>query len=84
MPDLPEYWKKPEKYKFVVHSEANAIMQTNRDLQGCAMYVTLSPCNECAKLIASKGIKKVYYVELRQDNYTDIIFKECGIQMEKL
>ena len=84
MPDKPEYWKKPDKYEFVVHAEANAILHSDRDLTGCKMYVTLSPCNECAKLIASKGISEVYYVEERPNEYTDIIFKECRVRMEAL
>ena len=43
-----------QKYGYVVHSEANAIMHASRPLEGCKLYVTLFPCNECAKLIASK------------------------------
>jgi len=51
------------KYPYVVHAEANALINsTKADLAGCSVYVTLAPCNECAKLIAQKGIKKVYYL----------------------
>lgn len=48
----------------VVHAEANAILhKTCIDLSGCTLYVTLFPCNECAKLIIQSGIKKVYFLE---------------------
>jgi len=51
------------KYPFVVHAEANAILNaTISDLTGCRMYTTLSSCNECAKLMAQKGMQKVYYL----------------------
>ena len=41
----------------------NAIMNKNSaDLKGCILYVTLFPCNECAKLIIQSGIKEVFYM----------------------
>ena len=57
-----------QKYGYVVHSEANAIMHANRPLDNCRVYVTLFPCNECAKLIASKKIKEVIFLN---DKYKD-------------
>ena len=57
-----------QKYAYVVHSEANAIMHANRSLENCRLYVTLFPCNECAKLVASKKIKEVIYLS---DKYKD-------------
>ncbi len=57
-----------QKYGYVVHSEANAIMHANRPLEGCRVYVTLFPCNECAKLIASKKISEVIFLS---DKYKD-------------
>jgi deoxycytidylate deaminase len=48
----------------VVHAEANAIMhKTCIDLKGCTIYVTLFPCNECAKLIIQSGIERIYFLE---------------------
>ncbi|XP_065810950.1 deoxycytidylate deaminase-like isoform X2 [Labrus bergylta] len=53
----------------VCHAELNAIMNTNgADVKGCSMYVTLFPCNECAKLIIQRGIKEVIYLS---DMYED-------------
>lgn len=51
-----------QKYGYVVHSEANAIMHARGDLEGCKLYVTLFPCNECAKLVASKKIAEVIFL----------------------
>lgn len=50
------------KYMYVVHAEANAILNKNcESLKGCTMYVALFPCNECTKLIIQSGIKRVVY-----------------------
>ena len=50
------------KYMYVCHSELNAILNSpNHDLRGSRMYVTLFPCNECAKAIIQSGIRKIVY-----------------------
>ncbi|MCH3909246.1 MAG: dCMP deaminase family protein [Bacilli bacterium] len=52
------------KYLYVCHAEFNAILNT-RDgsrLNGCTLYVTLFPCNECAKAIIQVGIKEIVYL----------------------
>ena len=51
-----------QKYGYVVHAETNAILHTSRSLKNCRAYVTLFPCNECAKLIASKQISEVVFL----------------------
>ncbi len=51
------------KYPYVVHAEENAILNsTAYDLEGCSLYTTLFPCNECAKSIAQKRIAEVVYL----------------------
>ncbi len=50
------------KYPYVVHAEANAILNSTKDLHGSRIYVGLFPCNECAKLIIQSGIKEVIYI----------------------
>lgn len=50
------------KYLYVVHAEANAILNSSASLEGASIYVSLFPCNECAKLIIQSGIKEVVYV----------------------
>ena len=49
------------KYMYVCHSELNAILNAGKDLHGSTMYVTLFPCNECAKAIIQCGIRTVVY-----------------------
>lgn len=49
------------KYAFVVHAELNAILNAPRSVADCILYVSLFPCNECAKAIIQSGIKKVIY-----------------------
>ncbi|MEF9920509.1 MAG: dCMP deaminase family protein [Erysipelotrichaceae bacterium] len=49
------------KYPFVVHAELNAILNSTKDLHGCSIYVSLFPCNECAKAIIQSGIKRIVY-----------------------
>ena len=51
------------KYAYVVHAEANAILNSTKNLKGATAYVTLFPCNECAKLIVQSGIKEVLYLD---------------------
>lgn len=50
----------------VLHAESNAIAKcakSSNSSNGAALYVTLSPCFECAKIIIQSGIKEVYYLE---------------------
>lgn len=56
------------KYAYVIHAEANAILHSNASLKNCRLYVTLFPCNECAKMIASKKIKEVIYLTNPHEN----------------
>ena len=56
------------KYAYVVHAELNAILNATESLQNCTIYVSLFPCNECAKAIIQSGIKEVVY---ESDKYRD-------------
>ena len=47
---------------YVVHAEANALLNTTVSAEGAIAYVTLFPCNECAKLLIQAGIKKIVYL----------------------
>lgn len=49
------------KYAYVVHAEANAILNATTSVKNSTIYVTLFPCNECAKLIVQSGIKEIVY-----------------------
>ena len=51
-----------DKYLYVCHAELNAILNKNSaDLRGCKIYVTLFPCNECAKMIIQSGITEIIF-----------------------
>ena len=58
------------KYPYVCHAEMNAITNASNkpQLEGATMYVSLFPCNECAKLIVQVGIKEIVYLS---DKYAD-------------
>ena len=65
------------KYLYVCHAEFNAILNT-RDgsaLNGCRIYVTLFPCNECAKAIIQTGIKEIIYLD---DKYHDQVEEQAS------
>ncbi len=76
------------KYMYVCHSELNAILNAGKDLHGSTMYVTLFPCNECAKAIIQSGIKRIVYLD---DKYRDAnnnvaarhMFKIAGVKTKK-
>lgn len=65
--DKKESWL-DSKYPYVVHAEPNAILNATEPLDNATLYVTLFPCNDCAKLIIQSGIKEVVYLE---DKYHD-------------
>ena len=57
------------KYTYVVHAELNAILNSGgKDLRNAVLYVSLFPCNECAKAIIQSGITDVVYLS---DKYQD-------------
>ena len=62
-------WNKGEgldsKYLYVCHAELNAILNTQvgGTLKGATLYVTLFPCNECAKAVIQTGIKEIVYLD---------------------
>lgn len=61
------------KYPFVVHAELNAILNSHSDLRGCSIYVSLFPCNECAKAIIQSGISKIIYESDKYNNTDSVI-----------
>ncbi|HAN50638.1 MAG TPA: cytidine deaminase [Lachnospiraceae bacterium] len=62
------------KYFFVTHSELNAILNyRGGSLEGAKMYVTLFPCNECAKAIIQAGITELIYADDKYENTPSVI-----------
>ena len=77
------------KYPYVVHAEPNAILNSTTSLQGATLYVTLFPCNECAKLIIQSGIKEIVYMGDKYDGTpSDLASKKmlnaAGIKLRKM
>lgn len=76
-----------DKYDTVTHAEANAIVSAGGDLHGCTLYSTLFPCNECAKLVITAGIKRICYRDLREWKANAIarkLFEQAGIETIRL
>ena len=76
------------KNPWVVHAEVNAILNSHLDdLKNATMYVTLFPCNECAKVIIQSGIKKIIYLRMYKYeeivNITKYMFEKANITYEK-
>lgn len=72
---------------YVLHAEANAITKVARSSNssdGATLYVTASPCIECAKLIIQSGIKRVVYGELYRLTDGIDLLKRAGIEVEYL
>ena len=77
------------KYPYVVHAEPNAILNSTTSLQGATLYVTLFPCNECAKLIIQSGIKEIVYMGDKYNGTpSDLASKKmlnaAGIKLRKM
>ena len=72
-------------FPYVLHAEANAITKLARssnNSDGSTLYVTASPCIECAKLIIQSGIKRVVYAEkYRLEDGIDLL-RKAGIEVE--
>ena len=74
-------------FPYVLHAEANAITKvakSNNSSEGSTLYVTDSPCIECAKLIIQAGIKRVVYSKLYRVTDGIDLMKIAGIQTEYL
>jgi dCMP deaminase len=72
---------------FVLHAEANAILKVANSTQSCrdaTLYITLSPCKECCKLIHQSGIVRVVYLNIYKD-FSGIEFLiKAGVKVEHL
>lgn len=69
---------------YVLHAEANAILKVASSTQSCkgaTLYITLSPCRQCSKLIHQAGIKKVVYIDNYRDTSGIDFLKKAGVQV---
>ena len=69
---------------YVLHAEANAIMKVASSTQSCSgatLYVTLSPCKDCSKLIYQAGIVRVVYIDQYKDTTGIDFLKDAGVEV---
>lgn len=87
LPEEELSWNKGEgldsKYLYVCHAEFNAILNTRNgsSVKDGTLYVTLFPCNECAKACIQTGIKEIVYVE---NKYKDTTGVQASLKMLNL
>ena len=72
---------------YVLHAEANAILKVAGSTQSCdnaTLYITLSPCKECSKLIHQSGIKRVVYQNGYRDTSGIDFLVKAGVKVNQL
>ncbi|MEX0997127.1 MAG: dCMP deaminase family protein [Flavobacteriaceae bacterium] len=72
---------------YVLHAEANAILKVASSTQSCkgaTLYITMSPCKECSKLIHQAGITRLVYLEAYKDNAGVSFLEKAGVALEHL
>ncbi|MDO7542839.1 MAG: dCMP deaminase family protein [Flavobacteriaceae bacterium] len=72
---------------YVLHAEANAILKVAASTQSCkgaTLYITLSPCKECSKLIHQSGITRVVYATAYKDTSGIEFLEKAGIELTHL
>tara|TARA_B100001175_G_scaffold315719_1_gene327905 strand:+ start:178 stop:594 length:417 start_codon:yes stop_codon:yes gene_type:complete len=76
-----------ETHWYVLHAEANAILKiasSNHNCNGATLYLTMSPCKECSKLIHQSGIIRLVYLNEYKDPSGLQFLKNAGIKINKL
>tara|TARA_B110000503_G_scaffold135011_1_gene214794 strand:+ start:2451 stop:2837 length:387 start_codon:yes stop_codon:yes gene_type:complete len=72
---------------YVLHAEANAIMKvakSTNNSNGATLYITLSPCRECSKLVLQSGIKRVVYLNAYKDDSGLKFLEKAGVEIEHI
>ncbi|MFT3793621.1 deoxycytidylate deaminase [Flavobacterium sp.] len=72
---------------YVLHAEANAILkvaQSTQSCEGATLYITLSPCRECSKLIHQSGITRVVYQMGYRDTSGIDFLQKAGVEVEQI
>ncbi|MFM6997800.1 MAG: deoxycytidylate deaminase [Bacteroidota bacterium] len=70
---------------YVLHAEANAILKvasTTQSCEGATLYLTMSPCRECSKLIHQSGIRRVVYASEYKDLSGVEFLRKAGVEVE--
>ena len=71
----------------VLHAEANAILKvasSTQSAKGATLYITLSPCTQCSKLIHQAGIKRVVYANAYRDTSGLQFLEKAGVKTTHL
>lgn len=72
---------------YVLHAEANAILKVASSTHNCkdaTLYITLSPCRECSKLIHQSGIKRVVYIHDYSDRSGIEFLNKAGVETQQI
>ena len=72
---------------YVLHAEANAITKvarSNNSAENATLYVTLSPCTDCSKLILQAGIKRVVFMTAYKDDSGLVFLRQAGIEVVQI
>ena len=83
---IPQY-NDGETHWYVLHAEANAITKvakSTNNAKDSTLYITLSPCKDCCKLILQAGIKRLVYKEEYKDNTAITFLKTAGIEVVQI
>lgn len=76
-----------ETHWYVLHAEANAILKvakSTNNSKGATLYLTLSPCKDCSKLILQAGIQRVVFVKMYKDNEGVDFLQAAGVDVEQI
>ncbi|WP_313383693.1 dCMP deaminase family protein [Chishuiella sp.] len=72
---------------YVLHAEANAILKcatSTQSAEGATLYITLSPCKDCSKLILQAGIKRIVYIKQYKDTSGLEFLEKSGIDVQQI
>lgn len=76
-----------ETHWYVLHAEANAILKVARsthNCQGATLYLTLSPCKDCSKLVLQAGIERLVYISGYKDDSGIRFLREAGVEVVQI
>ena len=82
--DPQRYDDRDIKYRMVVHAEANAILKvakSTNNAHGSTLYITLSPCKDCCKLILQSGITRMVYLNAYKDTTAIDFLRNSGVEV---
>ena len=76
-----------ETHWYVLHAEANAILKTagsTHNCNGATLYLTMSPCKDCSKLVLQAGIKRLVFINKYKDTSGVDFLDEAGVEVVEI